>query len=234
MRRSRAYLVIFVAAIVSAVLVVSLYQVQAASFKRQQKIIVVAPAKFIAVGQVVREEDVKRLVILKSAFMNGMVRSERAVVGKTAAVALGKNEPILDWKLGQDYSIPKPNEATFLIPRNYILSISNEIRAGDFVDVYASSFGGKSTRLFDGPVVVHAVKTSANQEVTDVPELPLASNFVSNRHALLASRKNASGSIEYVNLNLTESQWLLIDRQCKSGASKLVIAYAERMRGVSP
>ncbi|MOA16710.1 hypothetical protein D3C78_1369380 [compost metagenome] len=43
---------------------------------------------------------------------------------------------------------------------------------------------------------------------------------------MYASRRDANGMIEYLNLNLTESQWLEIDGLCASGNLKLVVAYS--------
>lgn len=227
MRRGRAYLIIFIACMISAILVATLYHFQRTYFMKQNETIVVAPAKLIPVGQVIREQDLKRISISKHQNRSEMFQQVSDVEGMTAAVTLGKNEPILAWKIGKDLALPHSGEATFQIPKSYIFSLSNEIRSGDYVNIYLSSPNGVSEKLFDESVVVHSVKTAANHEVIDVLDVPLTEAFKSNEMALRKSRKNANGLIEYINLNLSEQQWLNIDRFCKTGSSRIAIARAE-------
>lgn len=46
-----------------------------------------------------------------------------------------------------------------------------------------------------------------------------------DKEGMYASRRDANGSIDSINLNLTEAQWLVLDSACKGGTAKLVIAY---------
>ena len=226
MRRGVTLGIILFSASVSAILVYALYHLQASYLNHQQMMLVAAPTKFIPSGYVLQHGDVKLVRIPQAAYSKQMLRSEQSLVGKAAAVALGKGEAILQWKVVQNPLIPKLGEATFQIPKNYLVSISNEIRSGDQVYVYVSSPKGSSELLFPQPVVVAAVKTANNQEVVDAIEPGLPSQLQSNKQAIQRSRRNANGSIDFVNLNLTESQWLLIDNYCKSGSAKIALAYA--------
>ncbi|WP_287021250.1 hypothetical protein [Cohnella sp.] len=46
-----------------------------------------------------------------------------------------------------------------------------------------------------------------------------------DKERMYASRRDANGSIDSVNLNLTEAQWLALDESCKDGSAKLIIAF---------
>lgn len=225
MRRGVTLMLLVVAVCVSAILVVVLYQLQGNYLSKKQEMKVVAPVAFIPAGQVIREEDVRLVSIARRDFTKDMFRKWNSMIGQASIVALGKDEPILKWKLADNPIVPSENEATFQVPKSYLFSVSNEIRSGDQVYVYVSSPKGHSQLLFPEPVVVASVKTANNQEVEDAIEASLPNQFRSNKDAISSNRRNANGLIDYVNLNLTKSQWLAIDSLCKSGTARIALAF---------
>ena len=80
--------------------------------------------------------------------------------------------------------------------------------------------------MFDEAVIVASVKSSGNVEIDDVVNPNVKSLADGNKQQMYASRRDANGMIDYINLNLTEAQWLQIDSLCKGGELKLVIAYS--------
>src|SRR5690606_19853505 len=123
------------------------------------------------------------------------------------------------------HSLPNGGQSTFQIPKEYIRSISSGIRAGDRVVLYASGGAAASGRLFDEEVVVASVKSAANTEIVDTGPASL-SRTPGNRESMASSRRDANAPIDHINLNLTEEQWLAIDRVCGTDGGKLVIAFA--------
>lgn len=234
MRRGVTLILFLVAVCISAILVVALYQLQEQHLIKKQEVRVIAPKQFIPIGHVLKREDLKFVSISHRDVSKELSHNLLSLVGKAAIVALGKDEPIRTWKLATNPIVPKEHEATFQIPRSYLFSISNEIRSGDRVQVFVSSPNGNSELLFPQSVVVASVKTSNNQEVIDKVEASLPNQFRSNEEALLSNRRNANGLIDYVNLNLTELQWLAIDRLCKSGSARIALAFTNdnfRLKG---
>lgn len=225
MRRGVTLILLVVAVCVSAILVVALYQLQEKYLNKKQEVRVIAPDQFIPIGHVLKREDLKFVAISHQDESIEMSRNLIPLVGQVAIVALGKDEPIRTWKLSANPIVPREHEATFQIPKSYLFSISNEIRSGDHVQVFVSSPNGSSELLFPQPVVVASVKTSNNQEVEDKVEAGLPNQFRSNDAAVARNRRNANGLIDYVNLNLTEFQWLAIDRLCKSGSARIALAF---------
>ncbi|MBW7460160.1 flagellar biosynthesis protein FlgA, partial [Paenibacillus sepulcri] len=82
--------------------------------------------------------------------------------------------------------------------------------------------------LFDQPVTVASVKTSANIEIDDTDNPNLLSLASGDKEKMYASRRDANGMIDYINLNLQEEQWLELDSLCKSGKARIVIAYSSQ------
>ncbi|MDF2816018.1 MAG: hypothetical protein K0Q81_2218 [Paenibacillus sp.] len=68
------------------------------------------------------------------------------------------------------------------------------------------------------------MKSSANVEVDNPKNPNLLSKIHSDTEKMYASRREANGTIDHINLNLTGEEWLTIDRMCKSKKAKLVIA----------
>ncbi|MNI13617.1 hypothetical protein D3C73_668500 [compost metagenome] len=148
------------------------------------------------------------------------------MIGQETAIPLGTNEPILRWKMNRFHMLPSEQQSTFQIPKEYVLSISNGIRAGDQVRVYASTADGSSQKLFHQDITVASVKSSANVEVDNPKNSNLMSKANGDAEKMYLSRLEANGAIDQINLNLTEEEWLTLDRLCSTKKTKLVIAFS--------
>jgi hypothetical protein len=225
MMSRRRMLLSLIAALMSALAVYGLYYVQLQRVQAEERVSVVVPNDWIDAGQFIAAEQLSWLSIPLSLGTGDMIYAMEEIVGQEAVLPLGANEPILQWKLNQYALHPNEQQATFQIPKEYIKAISNGIRAGDEVWIYVSSSEGVSERLFQEAIVVASVKTGANHEV-DVPDEAGKHTIVrNNAEQMYASRRQANGMIEHINVNLTEEQWLELDTICQGGESKLVIAY---------
>lgn len=222
-----------IAAVLSGVLVYGIYLMQLKQIEWQETVNVIVPVEFIDTGTVLTSNMLELQPIFANAYREGMVLNEKDLIGQETLMPLGKGEPVLEWKLNRFELLPKGNQATFQIPRSYILSISNQIRAGDRVYLYLSSQDGNSRRLFPEPTVVASVKMSSNQEVEDVSNSSLLARTKDDQERLYLSRRHANGPIEEINLNLTEEQWLELDRLCKVEGNQLVIAYSNAGDSIS-
>ncbi len=227
MNRRKQLTISLAAAVLSGLLVYGVYLLQLKQIKLEETVEVVAPKRFVPVGTMLTEADLKTIDLPRGAVDEGMVRAMADAVGMEAVVPLGGGEPLLRWKLDKYRLLPRVDEATFQIPRAYVKSISNGIRAGDQVAVYVSgeSEQAPSRKLFDGQIVVAAVKTAANLEIDDPKNPNLLSLANDDKESMYASRRDANGAIDSINLNLTEAQWLELDAVCKGGGAKLIIAY---------
>lgn len=214
------------AAMLSATLVYGLYVLQRQQLERQGTVSVVVPKRFIPAGERMERSDLELARLPIGAYSRDIVTEMDAAVGKETAIPLGQGEAILAWKINEHYLHPRNGESTFQIPKDYIRSISNGIRAGDRVLLYTSGEEGESRRLFQGAVVVASVKNAANVEVDSLKQSHLLSLADNNKDGMYVARRDANAMIEFINLNLTEEQWLAIDHLCKSGGAKLVIAYS--------
>lgn len=226
MNRNKRLVVSLLAAALSGLLVYGVYVLQLKQIKLQETAAVVVPRQFIAVGDTLTpaQLEMKRLPI--GAITDDMIGDPAEVVGMETIAPLGAGEPLLRWKLDRYRLLPGEGEATFQIPREYVKSIASGIRAGDMAVVYVSDSSAASERLFERPVVVAGVKTSGNLEIDNPKNSNLLSMANGDKERMYASRRDANGTIDTINLNLTEAQWLLIDTVCKSGQAKLVVAYA--------
>ncbi|RIX50884.1 flagellar biosynthesis protein FlgA [Paenibacillus nanensis] len=231
MGRSRNLWLSVTAAVLSAVLVYGLYMLQRQQLEKQETVAVVVPKRFVAAGERLENGDLEWVRMPLAAYTPDMVTELESAAGKETAVPLGKGEAILDWKINEHLLQPRSGESTFQIPKEYIRSISNGIRAGDKVLIYASGEGGESQRLFEEGVVVASVKSSANVEVDSLEQSYLLSMAEGNKEGMYVARRDANAMIEYLNLNLREEQWLAIDRLCKGGTVKLVVAYSPESFG---
>ncbi len=214
------------AALLSAAIVYGLYELQRMQVAREETIPVVVPSRFIAAGERLERIDLELVRLPQGAFAPDMLTDPAEAYGMEAAVPMGRGEPVLNWKLNEHYLQPRGAESTFQIPKEYIRSISNGIRAGDRVLLYASGETEASGRVFPQSVVVASVKSSGNVEIDSPERSHLMSMAEGNKQGMYAARRDANAMIEYLNLNLTEQQWLAIDRLCKDGAVKLVVAYS--------
>jgi hypothetical protein len=164
--------------------------------------------------------------VFAAAVTQDMITDPSELIGRETLIPIGKSEPILRWKLNRLHLLPGNGEATFQIPKEYILSISSGIRAGDKVKIYASTAeAGGPRKLFATDVVVASVKSSANVEVDNPKSSNLLSKAEGDEEKMYISRLEANGPIEQIDLNLTEEQWMTIDRLCSTKKTKLVIAF---------
>jgi hypothetical protein len=213
------------AAVISGLLVYGVYLLQLRQIQLQETIDIVVPKQFIEAGTILAEAHLKVIPLPSAAVTPDMVRNMTEAVGMEASAPLGGNEPLRRWKVDKYRLLPRAGESTFQIPREYVKSISNGIRAGDEIAVYLSDEAVPSRRLFADPIRVAGVKTAANLEI-DNPKNPNLLSLANNdKEGMYASRRDANGTIDSINLNLTEEQWLLMDSACKGGTAKLVIAY---------
>lgn len=226
MNRARNIWIGLLAALLSAFVVYGIYELQKLQVERQDTIAVVVPKRFIGAGEQLDSKDLEVKLLPLSVIDEDMLSDIGEAHGKETVMPLGRGEPILRWKLDRFRLQPRRSESTFQIPREYIRSISNGIRAGDKVVLYASGEGALSGRLFEEAVVVASVKTSGNVEIDNVDNPNLLSLADGNMEMMYASRRDANGMIDYLNLNLTEEQWLKLDSLCKDGSLKLVVAYS--------
>lgn len=226
MNRSRNMWLSLIAAVLSAALVYGLYELQRLQVERRVTVSVVVPNRFIPAGERIGAGDLERIRLPAEAYLGEMATDLEAVTGKEAAVPMGRGEPVLAWKLNEYGLQPGKSESTFQLPKDYIRSISSGIRAGDLVMVYASGAEDQSVRVFDAPVVVASVKTAGNVEIDNMERSHLLALADGNKDGMYAARRDANGSIDAINVNLTEDQWLAIDELCKGGTVKLVIAYS--------
>jgi hypothetical protein len=225
MNRRRNLAISAAAAALSGVLIYCIHELQLRQIELQETVRVVAPVRFIPAGERLTSDSLGLRTISKASFMPGMVTDPDAIIGMETVVPLGRDEPLLEWKLDRFRLLPRRDESTFQIPKDYILSVANGLRAGDKALVYASGVDVESGRLFPEPVTVAAVKTSANLEIDDPQRTGLVSRASGDYEQLYLARRDANGAIDAVNLNLTEEQWLRIDNLCRDGRVKLVIAY---------
>lgn len=213
------------AALLAALAVYGLYYVQLERVQQEERVRILVPSRWIDAGQYITAEQLAWHTIPLSMATEDMLYELEQVVGQEAVIPLGTGEPILQWKLNKFALHPNQQQATFQLPKDYIKSISNGIRAGDEVWIYVSQQEGEAERLFEEGIIVASVKTGSNNEV-DVPsEMDKHAIIRSNAEQMYASRRDANGMIEYINVNLTEAQWLEIERRCSDGSGKLVIAY---------
>lgn len=225
MSRKRNTAVSLAAALLSGVLVYSIYVVQLRHVQDQEMVRVVVPKRYIAAGERVTAADLAYMQLARSSVNDSMLLQPTEADGWEAVVPLGADEPVLKWKLDRYRLMPDRSESTFQIPREYVLSVSNGIRAGDRVMLYATGENTPSVRLFDEPITVASVKSSSNLEIDDMDNSNLMSLADNDKDRMYASRRDANAMIDSVNLNLTEAQWLRIDELCKSGG-KLVVAFS--------
>jgi Flp pilus assembly protein CpaB len=214
------------AALLSGLLVYGIYWLQLRQVRLEEQVPVVVPKQFIPAGTVLDKGMLTTALIPRSSRKEDMFERISEAAGMQTFAPLGTGEPLLGWKVSKYPLLPKEGEETFQVPREYVKSVSNGIRAGDSVVVYVSSEKEGSRRLYPEPVAVAAVKTAANTEIDD-PDNPSVLSIASgDKERLYASRRDANGNIDAVNLNLTEQQWLEMDAACKDGDGKLVIAFA--------
>lgn len=233
MNRIRNIGISVLAAVLSGLLVYGLFHLQRTQLERQETVAVVVTNRFIEAGKRLEKADLTYKLMSRQSYDEGMILDLKLAEGMETIIPLGTNEPILSWKVDRYHLLPASTESTFQIPREYVRSISNGIRAGDKVAMYVSGEGELSRRLFDEVVTVASVKSSGNVEIDNLQDPNLLSLAEGDKERMYASRRDANGMIDYINLNLTEEQWLQIDGYCKDGLRKLVIAFSPESLNVS-
>ncbi|CAN7246111.1 flagellar biosynthesis protein FlgA [Paenibacillus sp. LjRoot153] len=227
MNRRRSLLISVVAALLAGLLVYGVYVLQVNQVELQQTVQVVVPKDFIRAGQFIHADMVEFKAIQKGSYTSSMMTKLTDVVGQESMIPLGTQEPILKWKLNRYHLLPNQQQATFQIPKEYLLTVSNGIRAGDRVRMYVSGSDGSSRRLFgEKEITVASVKSSANVEVDNPKNSNLLSKAQGDEQKMYTSRLEANGAIDQINLNLTENEWLQIDQLCSAKKAKLVIAFS--------
>lgn len=221
-RRNLAYSI--AAALLSLLLVYGVYMVLIRQVELQKTVQVVVPKDFIPAGTIITKDMVDFRTLAEGGMRSGMMTSMDEVIGRSTLIPLGTSEPILAWKVDRFSLLPGPGQATFPVPKDYILSVPGGVRAGDRIAVYASGKMG-TTRLLPDDVVVASVKSSSNTEVDDPKDSNLMAKVRDDKEKMYASRRDANGSVEQLNLNLTEEEWRIIDEACSSKMNKLVIAF---------
>ncbi|MFC0334295.1 SAF domain-containing protein [Paenibacillus sepulcri] len=228
MNRRRNVIISIAAAVLSGMLVYGVYLLQLRQVEFQETVSVMVPNRFVPAGERITPDMLEVKQVAKASYISEMVLDAESVAGMEAVVPLGLGEPLLNWKVDKFRLLPSRTQSTFQIPRDYVLSVSNGIRAGDKVILYVTGEEVASGRLFDQPVTVASVKTSANIEIDDTDNPNLLSLASGDKEKMYASRRDANGMIDYINLNLQEEQWLELDSLCKSGKARIVIAYSSQ------
>jgi hypothetical protein len=228
MNRKRNLLISLTAALLSGLLVYGVYMLQLRQVKFQETVTVVVPKQFVQAGERLTSDMLSLKQISKASYVPDMLIDAKEAAGMEAVVPLGSGEPLLKWKVDKFRLLPSRTQSTFQIPRDYVLSVSNGIRAGDKVMLYLSGEAVESTRLFEEAVMVASVKSSGNVEIDDTDNPNLMSLASGDKEKMYASRRDANGMIDYINLNLSEAQWLKLDSLCKTGNSRIVIAYSSQ------
>lgn len=224
MGRARNIGISLAAALLSLLLVYGVYAVMIRQVELQRTVRVVVPRQFVPSGTLLTGEMLEYRTLAQGGADAEMLREIAAAVGMEAMVPLGTGEPVLAWKLDKYRLLPGPGQATFPVPKEYLLSVPGSIRAGDRVTVYASGKLG-TVRLLQDDVTVASVKSSANTEVDDPEQSHLMAKARNDRMAMYASRRDANGTVEQLNLNLTEEEWRSIDEACRNKLNKLVVAF---------
>jgi hypothetical protein len=225
MNRRRQAAISLSAAVISGVLVYGVYLLQLRQIQLEEKVKVVVPKQFIASGTQLGPEHLKIIFLPRAALSSEMMTDLSEAIGLENSVPLGGGEPLLRWKVDQYRLLPHSGQSTFQIPREYVKSVSSGIRAGDEVTVYLSDETIASRRLYPESIRVAGVKTAANLEIDNPKNPNLLSMANDDKEGMYASRRDANGTIDSINLNLTEAQWLALDSACKGGTAKLVIAF---------
>lgn len=223
MSRRRNLGVSLAAAVFSLLLVYGVYQVLIRQVELQKTVQVVVPRDFIPAGTLLTGEMLEYKTIVEGGVRTGMLQSFGQAIGMEALVPLGTDEPILGWKIDRFNLLPGPDQSTFHVPKEYILSVPGGIRAGDRIAVYASGKLG-TVRLLPEDIVVASVKSSANTEVDNPDQPNLLGKLSNDKEKMYASRRDANAAVEQLNLNLTEHQWQVIDQACAAKQNRLVIA----------
>ncbi|WP_130613782.1 SAF domain-containing protein [Cohnella abietis] len=225
MNRRRQAAISLSAAVISGMLVYGVYLLQLRQIQLQETVEIVVPKQFIPIGTKLSAEHLRIITLPLTALSPEMITDMKDAIGMETSVPLGGNEPLLRWKVDKYPLLPRNGQSTFQIPREYVKSVSNGIRAGDEVSLYLSNEAEPSRKLYPESIRVAGVKTAANLEIDNPKNPNLMSMANDDKEGMYASRRDANGTIDSINLNLTEDQWLALDSACKGGTTKLIIAF---------
>ncbi|WP_166245179.1 SAF domain-containing protein [Paenibacillus turpanensis] len=220
----RGWVISGVSLLLSGALVFAVYILQLRQIELQKTVSIVVPTSFVDAGVTLTESMLQYQPMVSGAVADDMVTDLQELVGLEAAVPLGKGEPVLRWKAQRYPLLPKAGESSFPIPKEYVLSVSGSLRAGDQVRVYVTGQGVESQRLYSREVTVASVKAINNIEVEDPKEPHLYARAEGDLEKLHAARREANGAVDRLVLNLTEEEWLALDSLCKTGKAKVVLA----------
>lgn len=219
MLRFRRLLISLLAALAAAGLVYAVYMTLLHQVELQETTTVIVPGRFIQEGTVITEDLLTHRTVLKATVDSDMFIDADELIGRQTLIPLGEGEPVLRWKLSDLVLLPLEQESTFEVPKEYIRSISGGVREGDLVRIYVSG-DGNERRLLLEDVRVASVRLSDDSRSRESSE---PQGQADQHQRLLALR--AAKQVDRINLNLTEDQWLLLDRACtQPDGGKLVIA----------
>lgn len=219
MLRFRRLLISLLAALAAAGLVYAVYMTLLHQVELQETTTVIVPGRFIQEGTVITEELLTHRTVLKAAVDSDMFSQADELIGRQTMIPLGVGEPILGWKLSERLLLPLEKESTFEIPQEYLRSISGGVREGDLVRIYVSGDGNERRLLLQDVRVASVRLADDSRGSREATELQ---GQADQRQQLLAKR--TARQVERINLNLTEDQWLLLDRASRPDDAKLVIA----------
>lgn len=229
MGRRRAVILSLTSALIAGALVYCIYLLQMKQVQLQQTVRILVPRHYIEAGTTLTSAAVRRVPILSGSLNPDMLHNPESIDGMETMIPLGKGEPILRWKLDRYHLTPGPDQETFRIPPSYILTISDRIRTGDQVMLYASGTETHPVRVLKRTVTVASLSTSTHEDLSGPEQSSLLSRAKGNRQQLYASRHSANGGIAEIDLNLSEQEWYTIDQYCQQDKQKLVIAYSPKI-----
>lgn len=222
--RKKSVWIAVASAVLAGLCVYGIYVLQLRHLREVETVRVVVPKHFVPVGVLLTPDMLAYRAMLRGEFDRSIATRFDQVTGRETVVPLGAGEAVRLWKLDKFRLAPSRGEMTFQIPKECVLSVPNAVRAGDRVRVYASG-DARSGAAVPRDVVVASVRSSGNVEIDDPEQPSLYALLDGDRERLYASRREANGPIDQINLNLTEDEWLSIDRVCRSENAKLVIAF---------
>ncbi|MBW7458340.1 SAF domain-containing protein, partial [Paenibacillus sepulcri] len=138
MNRRRNVIISIAAAVLSGMLVYGVYLLQLRQVEFQETVSVMVPNRFVPAGERITPDMLEVKQVAKASYISEMVLDAESVAGMEAVVPLGLGEPLLNWKVDKWKLLPSRTQSSLQIPRDYVLSVSNGIRAGDKVILYVT------------------------------------------------------------------------------------------------
>ena len=116
----------------------------------------------IAIGETLSSSNVSSQIWLSDLLPAGALSEQRDVFGKTAAMPIFKNEPVVAAKLGEhktSVSVPA-GLCAVSIPSEDVLAVGGVIAAGNYVTIYAAD--SRTVELIAEGVLVLETSTGAS------------------------------------------------------------------------